>query len=247
MNYKNLEEDIIFKYWETLILKNISTILSNKFIKKPYLENYIINLSIYSKDEMLKKNIIQYIEKDKINKEDIILFINNNFEFEHECKKNIELVILKDSLSKNDYHKVILNIIIYVVKYFRFYQTITELLFDFISNENELYNFIFIYIKNNKNYITKYIKKNVKFKIFNFYIDELFILYNDIFDIFIKLNMVKNKYEKSEIRNLFLKNLFINWYNIYKKDILENKVNYKIKDYQIPSSILSKILCLPGL
>jgi hypothetical protein len=247
MKYKNLEEDIIFKYWETLILKNISNIQTNKFIKKPYLESYIIDLSVNLNDEVLKKYIIKNIEKNIISKEDIILFINNNFEFNNEDKKNIQLSILKNLLNKNDYQKILINVIIYSIKYFRFYQTITELLFDFVSSENELYNFIYVYIKNNKNYNTKYIKKNLKFKIFYFYIDELFILYNDVFDIFKKLNMINDKYDKSEIRNLFLKNLFINWYNIYKKDILENKVNDKIKDYEIPSSFFSKILCLPSL
>ena len=268
MKYKNLEEDIIFKYWETLILKNISNIQTNKFIKKPYLENYIIDLSVNLNDEVLKKYIIKNIEKNIISKEDIISFINNNFEFNNEDKKNIQLSILKNLLNKNDYQKILINVIIYIVKYFRFYQIVTELLFDFnndenlcyndsqkishkqafqISSENELYNFIYVYIKNNKNYNRKYIKKNLKYKIFYFYIDELFILYNDIFDIFKKLNIINDKYDKSEIRNLFLKNLFINWYNIYKKDILENKVNDKIKDYEIPSSFFSKILCLQSL
>ena len=52
--------------------------------------------------------------------------------------------------------------------------------------------------------------------------------------------------DKKEILNLFLKNIFISWYNIYKKDILENKVNDKIKSYSINNNILSRILCLPN-
>ena len=68
-----------------------------------------------------------------ISKEDIISFINNNFEFNNEDKKNIQLSILKNLLNKNDYQKILINVIIYAIKYFRFYQTITELLFDFYT------------------------------------------------------------------------------------------------------------------
>jgi hypothetical protein len=53
--------------------------------------------------------------------------------------------------------------------------------------------------------------------------------------------------DQLSIQNLFLKNIFTNWYNIYKKDILENNVNEKIKEHTIRRSILSRILCLPNL
>ena len=45
------------------------------------------------------------------------------------------------------------------------------------------------------------------------------------------------------IKNLFIKNIFLNWYNIYRKDIINNSVDNKIKDYIISKSFLSKILC----
>jgi len=58
MNFDYIEENIIFKYWKTLKRKNISSIPSNKFIKKPYLENYIIDLSTIINNNMLLKKII---------------------------------------------------------------------------------------------------------------------------------------------------------------------------------------------
>ena len=40
-------EDVISKYLQTLIRKNIVNIDNNKFLKKPYLENYMIKLFFF--------------------------------------------------------------------------------------------------------------------------------------------------------------------------------------------------------
>ena len=57
MDFDEFEKNIIFEYWKTLKRKNISNISYNNFIKKPYLENYIINLSIIIDNTCLLNNI----------------------------------------------------------------------------------------------------------------------------------------------------------------------------------------------
>jgi hypothetical protein len=93
-----------------------------------------------------------------------------------------------------------------------------------------------------------YSKKNIHFLLFYNYINELLYIYSKIFNILIKYNLIHNK-ENSEkdIHNLFIKNIFKNWYNIYKKDILDKKFEEKCKPYKFKTNILSKILCLPNL
>ena len=138
-----------------------------------------------------------------------------------------------------------MEIINFQVKYFRFYNTIIELLFDNKEEDNELYNFILIFIKNKNIEIRTFLKKNIKFKIFHYYLNDLFLSFDKIIKLLIEYKLF-SKMDKKEILNIFLKNIFINWYNIYKKDILENRVSDKIKNYSINNNILSRILCLPN-
>jgi hypothetical protein len=242
----NLEEEMVIKYWKTLIRKNVSNIPLNKFIKKPYLENYIIKLSVINNDQELVKKIISLINNDKINNEELFLFMNNNFNFDDQ-KKEIEKFFLDNNTQNEEFSKLSVEILVYQTKYFRFYQTVTELLFDSVSEDNELYNFILIYIKNKNSEIKNYTKKNIKFAIFYHYIKELEELYDNIFTLLIYYKLLTIEYNKKDVLNFFLKNLFINWYSIYKTDISEDRVNEKIKDYVLSKGIISRLLCLPNI
>jgi hypothetical protein len=242
----NLEEEMVIKYWKTLIRKNISNIPNNKFIKKPYLENYIIKLSVIDNEKQLITKIIELINNDKINNEELFLFMNNNFDF-NDQKKEIEKFFLDNNTQNEEFNKLSVEILNYQTKYFRFYQTVTELLFDSVSEDNELYNFILIYIKNKNSEIKNYTKKNIKFAIFYHYIKELENHYDNIFKLLIYYKLLNIEYNKKDILNLFLKNLFINWYSIYKTDISEDRVNEKIKDYVLSKGIISRLLCLPNI
>jgi hypothetical protein len=247
MIFNEFEDNIIKEYWKTLIRKNISNISYNKFIKKPYIEKYIITLSILIEDNELIEKIIDFIDNNKINYEDILILINNNYELNNDEKKKFEIFCYNDNNKNKLFYKISTEIIYYQIQYFRFYETIIELLFDNAKEDNELYNFILIIIKNNKSEIKKYTNKNLKFNIFQYYINLLFNNYYNIFNILVENEFITNYYDKKEIHNLFLKNIFTNWYNIYKKDIIENNVNEKIKNYSMNSNILSKLLCLPNL
>jgi hypothetical protein len=264
MQFNDFEKNIIFEYWKTLKRKNISNISYNNFIKKPYLEKYIINLSVIIDNNTLLKNIKEVIDNE-VSNEDLILFISNNIELDKDEKKNIEKIIFKNELTVNNkdnkdninnkdnkneqliFNELSIQIIYYQVKYFRFYQTIIELLFNNNKEDNELYNFIYVYIKNNSNDIRIYCKKNINFLLFYNYIDQLFNLYLNIFNILSKNNLINNQYTDKEIHHLFIKNIFNNWYNIYKNDILEKKFDEKCKPYKFKTNILSRILCLPNI
>jgi hypothetical protein len=247
MNFDNIEKNTIHKFWKTLSRKNISNIETNNFLKKPYLEKYIIDMSMIINNDQLDKKILEKLDSNEITNEEILLFISNIFEIDNDNKKNIEKAILKNPFYDEDINNLSINIIHYQVKYFRFYQLIHELLFDKNSDENELYNFILVYIKNNKRDINLYLKKNINFKIFYTYLNELFEKYDEIYCYFIEnnyINKTADEYNgKSNILNMFLKNIFTNWYNIYKNDILNNNVNDKIKEHIIKRGILSRLTC----
>jgi hypothetical protein len=266
MSFDYIEENIISKYWKTLKRKNISNIPTNKFIKKPYLEKYIIDLSINLKDDILTNKILELLENNEITCEELILFLKNNIELNDNEKKNIEMYFLKSDytdLEERDdtkteidddadtyFNKISIEIIIFQIKYFQFYITITELLFnsDDQSNENnELYNFILILVKNDNKELKKLKKNNVYFNIIHTYFNHLYELFENIIKMLIKMKLIETNYDKNDILNILLKNLFMNWYNIYKNDILENKVNDKIKKYSKKRSIIAKLLCLPNI
>jgi len=245
MDFNYVEKNIILKYWKTLIRKNISNISVNKFIKKPYLENYIIKLVSYNNDILCKK-ILDLIDSNEITNEELFLYIYFNIDLNSEQKKNIELFLLNNEESNNDATEEINNffisIITYVIKYFKFYEMVTELLFETNNEDNELYNFILVFIKNKKYEINMYLKRNVKFRIFYYYMDDLLSSFETMFNFLIEFELV-DKCEKKDILHLFLKNLFTPWYDIYKKDLLDNNVNEKIKDHVIKNNFISRILC----
>jgi hypothetical protein len=293
---KELDEDIqnmINTYWNTLITKNIANIPSNKFIKKPYLEKYIIQLAgniqrapdaepldllqadgacerLQTKDNnSIKNNIFKMWEKNKIKNNDLTLFISNNFYLDIFQKKALDkffnyLVENKDNKDKDNKDKdnkdkdnkdnkneekinnFIIEIILYQIYFFRFYMTIIELLYDNEQENNELYNFIIVFIKNKKNEIYNF-SKNINFIIFNNLLQELLVLYKVLINKMIEFNIFNKEINDNNMINLFIKNIFSNWYIIYKKDLIENKVNDKIGRYTYKKNILSKLLCLPNI
>ena len=253
---KELDEDIqnmMNTYWNTLLTKNIGNIPSNKFIKKPYLEKYIIQLAGNIKT---KDNIFEMWKKNKIKNNDLTLFISNNFDLDIFQKKALDKFFnyvienkAKDNENIKNEEKInnfIIEIILYQIYFFRFYMTIIELLYDNEKENNELYNFILVFIKNKKNEIYNF-SKNINFVIFNNLLQELLVLYKVLINKMIEFNIFNEEINDNNMINLFIKNIFSSWYIIYKKDLIENKVNNKIEKYSCKKNILSKILCLPNI
>ncbi len=238
MNYNDFEKNVIHEYWKTLSRHTISTIPSNNYIKKPFLENYIINLSTIINNDELNNKIMNFIDKDKINTDEIILFISNNIDLNNTEKQNI---------SNNPPYPIL--ILKYQIKYFRFYQTIVELLFDNKKEDNELYYYIYLYIKNNKKDIQKYSKNNMKFMLFCNYLNDLLINYIKLFEKLVNDKIIINSYTQNEIFKFFIKNIFNNWYLIYKNDISENKFDDKCKTFKTKSNLglFYKLSCVSNI
>jgi len=165
MNFEELEKNIIFKYWRTLPRKTLSNIITSRFMKKPYIEKYIIEMTPFLNDDILREKIHEYIDSNKITTEEIILFINNIIELENDEKKTLSKIFLNNPFYDDDINKVSINIILYQIKYFRIYQMIHELIFDNKDESDEHYYFVLLFINNKSNELKRYIGKNINFHI----------------------------------------------------------------------------------
>jgi hypothetical protein len=241
---EQIEQSILFKYWETLCIKKIVNIPSNKYLKKPYLEEYIIDLSKYIKKEELYENIKNKIN-DNLAKEDIIIFISNMIDFDMNEKKIFQKFVYKKKTSKEQ-NNFISNVIYFIIIYYRFYMTITEFLFDSRKEDIELYQFIFLLIKNNKDDIQKKRDKDLNFNIFFYCFKKLLNEYLKIMDYLIS-NDLYRPVDKVEIFNNFFQKVFCHWYEQYKKDIVDNNIINKIGESVIDkpkkSRFFSNLLC----
>jgi hypothetical protein len=168
-------------------------------------------------------------------------------------------MFLENDLCDDNLKEICIEIILYSIHYFRIYETIIELLFNCDEENNELYHFIFIYIKNNKKEIKLYFNKNLKFKIFYYCLNDLYNHFVKLNNILMKNNLINNNNNNNNNNNLinnnnlmnnnnyfniFIKLIFNNWYSIYKKDIMNNNFENKVKDYIVKKNIFSRLLCM---
>lgn len=238
---EKIEQSILFKYWETLCIKTIVNIPTSKYLKKPYLEQYIIDLSQYIKKEELYENI-----SNRVPKEDIVIFITNMIDFDINEKKIFQKFVYRIKSSKEQTN-FISNVIYFIITYYRFYMTITEFLFDSRKEDTELYQFIFLLIKNNKEDIQQKRDKDLNFNIFFYCFKKLLNEYLKIMDYLISNDLYK-PIDKVEIFNNFFQKVFCHWYEQYKKDIVDNNIINKIGESVVnkppkKSRFFSKLLC----
>ena len=121
----------------------------NELLLKPNKKRFVLFPIIYN-------DIYQLYKKAEssfwtVHEIDLSKDLNDWTKLNDDEKKNIEKKILKNDSFDNNINKISIEVIIYEIKYFRFYLTITELLFDSKCEDNELYNFILIFIKNKNN------------------------------------------------------------------------------------------------
>lgn len=246
MNFEELEKNVIFKYWRTLPRKSLSNILTSRFMKKPYVEKYIIEMTPFLNDQTLTTKIQEYIDSNKITTEEIMMFIYNIIDLETDEKKKLNKIFLNNPFYDDDINKMSINIILYQIKYFRIYQMIHELIFDNKDESDEHYYFILLFIKNKPSELKKYIGRNINFHIFYYYLQDLYKTFEVIIKFLVENDIFKNApTTENDTFNLYLKNLFNNWYGIYKNDILEKRVNDKVAKYVMRSGFFSKLLCFP--
>ena len=178
MDIKTLEKKVVHNYLKTLNRYNISNIPVNTYIKKPYIEQYIIDISENFKENDINQKIDSLI--DDIDSNDYYMYIYNNID---NLTSNEKKKIQKFFLSKeNDSNKIefIKKILLFITNYFQYYMTFTELLYD---DKNVLYIDIYNYVKNNSTQINSKIKNSFNFQIFYYYSNKLYEKYNDLIKI----------------------------------------------------------------
>jgi hypothetical protein len=243
MDIKTLEKKVVHNYLKTLNRYNISNIPVNIYIRKPYIEQYIIDFSEKIKENDINQSIESLI--DDIDSNDYYMYIYDNID---NLTSNEKKKIQKFFLSKeNDSNKIefIKAILLFITNYFQYYMVLTELLYD---DKNVLYIDIYNYVKNNSKQINNKIKNSFNFQIFYYYSNKLYEKYNNLIKLFIKNNLLEDdEYDELKIKNIFLKNLFLNWYSIYKKNI-DNGVNI-ITEEEVKKEkrFLSKLLCINNI
>ena len=243
MDIKTLEKKVVHNYLKTLNRYNVSNIPVNTYIKKPYIEQYIIDIAEENKESEINKKIESLI--DDIDSNDYYMYIYDNID---NLTSNEKKKIQKFFLSKeNDSNKIEFSkaILLFITNYFQYYMTFTELLYD---NKNTLYIDIYNYVKNNSTQINSKIKNSFNFQIFYYYSNKLYEKYNNLIKLFLINNLLEeDEYNELKIKNIFLKNLFSNWYVIYKKNV-DNGINI-IDDESAKKEkrFLSKLLCINNI
>ncbi len=245
MDIKTLEKKVIENYLKTLNRHNITNIPTNTYIRKPYIEDYIIDISENFKEIDINKNIESII--DDIDSNDYYMYIYDNIDnLSSNEKKKIQKFLLSNENDKSNKNEFIKTLLAFIVNYFHYYMIFTELLYD---DKNALYTDIYNYVKNNSNQMNSKIKNSFNFQIFYYYSNRLYEKYNGLIKLFIKNNLLEeDEYNELKIKNIFLKNLFSNWYAIYKKNV-DNGVN--IITEEEPSKkekrFLSRLLCINNI
>ena len=245
MDIKTLEKKVIENYLKTLNRHNITNIPTNTYIRKPYIEDYIIDISENFKEIDINKNIELLI--DDIDSNDYYMYIYDNIDnLSSNEKKKIQKFLLSNENDKSNKNEFIKTLLAFIVNYFHYYMIFTELLYD---DKNALYIDIYNYVKNNANQMNSKIKNSFNFQIFYYYSNKLYEKYNSLMKLFIKNNLLEEDEDNElKIKNIFLKNLFSNWYAIYKKNV-DNGVN--IITEEEPSKkekrFLSRLLCINNI
>jgi hypothetical protein len=243
MDINTLKKKVIHNYLKTLNRYNVSNIPVNTYIRKPYIEQYIIDISEHIKESDINENIESLIYD--IDSNDYYMYIYDNID---NLSSNEKKKIQKFFLSKeNDNDKIEFNkaILLFIINYFQYYMIITELLYD---DKNVLYIDIYNYVKNNSTQINSKIKNSFNFQIFYYHTNKLYEKYNCLIKLFIKNNLLEeDEYNELKIKNIFLKNLFSNWYVVYKKNI-DNGINI-INEEEVKKEkrFLSKLLCINNI
>ncbi len=229
---------LIEDYLYTLDRYKIHNIPENLNIKKPYIEEYIMNLSKFYRIEILKIKIMEKIEDEEISKEDIQTILSFLYPFTKEDKTLIQKYIYeKISYEKIEESSFIYSLFILQIKYFQFYMLMIDLFYN-RQHHQQLSEDIYLWIENNDSKMKKYFrschreKKTYEissFVVFYNLLNELFIYYENTLELLQnELNVIFQFPKKN--RFLFIQLIFSPWYeNVYKKEKMNEKNEYKEK------------------
>ena len=214
---------------------------SYKYLKIPFIENFIFKFVLLNSDEAIIGKIVDKINGNIISIEDIFFSYNYYYTFDKNSKSNIQRFLYDSDDNDTIIIKFKINIILFLIKYYQYFYIINELLFD--DNDEELFYSIYIYSKNDQNIIKEYSKKYFKMKIFFYLIDDLFKIYKKNVEILIKNDVIS----EINIFKLFIKNIFFNWHIFYKKSLENESFTNIEKKYEIKKNLLYKMVCSHNL
>ena len=248
------DKTILINYWKTLKNSNHEKI-NCIYIKKPYVEKYILDSLLIDDDTELNNYFLMKINDDEIKLEDISMFLSNIMELNVNEKKNInkqifEIDIVNLEISDEKF-KLIRLILKTVISYTKFYYTSSQLLFpeeneeyDLINNLSTLYRSIYIFIEFNDKQIKNICCNDLKMEIFNYILNDFIKDYQSLSEYLEEQKLID--LESYDFKTILIKILFKNWYELYKKI---GKPNFE-KPVKIEKksklSFLKKILCLPN-
>lgn len=237
---------LIEDYLYTIERFKIHNIPENLYIKKPYMEDYIIKLSKFYQYEIIKIKIVEKIEDEEISKEDISTLLFFLYPFSKEDKILIQKHLFeKVILEKVEESSFIFSLFILQIKYFQFYMLMIDLFYN-RQHHHQLSDDIYLWIEKNESKMKKYFKscqKNKKtyeissFVVFHNLLNELYIYYEKTLELLQnELNVIFQFSKKN--RYLFIQLIFSPWYeNIYKK---ENENEKKKNESDIKKSFFSR-------
>ena len=236
MNVNNSEKNIINEYIKTIKRYNNLKIPKNIFLKNPYIENYLIKISYIENDYELIKKILLLLNDDIITNEDILFIINYYFDISKQEKNNIFKFFnnTDENIMKN-----CIEIVMFNIRYFRFYLIITELLFDSNYEDDELYFYLYLLNENDKKKINFYCKKYLNLKL-------IYELYTILLENYDKINnfLINKELIHNQNNNDLFKNIFKSWFNIYLNDTGTELLDRKLNKYVIKKqTILNRFLC----
>jgi len=242
MEIKKNEKKLIDEYIPTLDRFHISNLPKNNYLKFPYIDENLLKICSLENDYELIEKITNYIIKKKLSNEDFLFIIQQYFIISKEQKSKLQLL-----LNKTCDHQLLRNeieIILFNIKYIRFYLIVIEFLFDNQNQSDELYFYLYILIQNNEKEIELYSKKYFKFRIIYYYFQELYSFYKKINKFLCNHKITEEESDKKLFHSL-LKVCLLSWYKIYMKDVENKCVDKKVESFlhQKKKNIFQQFLC----
>lgn len=242
---------LIEDYLYTIERFKIHNIPENLYIKKPYMEEYMIGLSKFYRIEIIKVKIVEKIEDEEISKEDISTLLSFLYPFTKEDKVLIQKYLFeKVTFEKVEESSFIFSLFILQIKYFQFYMLMIDLFYN-RQHHTQLSDDIYLWIENNESKMKKYFRSCQKdkktyeissFVVFYNLLNELFLHYEKTLELLQnELNVIFQFSKKN--RYLFIQLIFSPWYeNIYKKQKENNNKNENENEKKENESNIKKSL-----
>ncbi len=238
MDKNNVSNHLINEYCKTLSRKELKDIPNHQYIKKPYLESYIISLSTIVNEDLLVEQIIKKFVNGDIQIEEVFLFVKTWIELSTNEKRALQNILLKEI---NESENIVVGTLLYVVYYFQLYMLSVEFLYDNSLDNEDLFKYIEQLMRKQTSKIKSLEKKNIHLFMFHIQLEKVLKSYISLFKLLVKEKLIEKDMSEEDIRNSFLRHTFANWYEVLKKRNKEGTINKK------SSKWYSRLLCIPHI